>query len=73
MNPINKYYLGIIFDEDSIEEFVKEAKKLDKKVHIYVFSLDESIPEKEFKDLKNKAKLCPIPEAILHVYRRIFK
>ena len=68
-----EYYLGIIFDEDSIEEFVKEAKKLDKKVHIYVFSLDESIPEKEFKDLKNKAKLCPIPEAILHVYRRIFK
>lgn len=67
------YYLGIIFDEDYIEDFVKEAKKLDKKIHVYVFSLDESVPEKEFKELKNKAKLCPIPEVILHVYRRIFK
>jgi hypothetical protein len=23
--------------------------------------------------MKGKVKLCPIPEAILHVYRRIFK
>ncbi|MEK6858356.1 MAG: site-specific DNA-methyltransferase [Nanoarchaeota archaeon] len=69
----HNYYLGIVFDEDSIEDFVKEAKKLDKKIHVYVFSLDGKVPEKEFKELKNKAKLCPIPEVILHVYRRIFK
>lgn len=67
------HHLGIIFDEDSIEDFVKEAKKIDGKIHVYVFSLDESVPTKEFKDLKNKVKLCPIPEVILHVYRRIFK
>ena len=27
----------------------------------------------EFKDVKQKVKLSPIPEAILRVYRRIFK
>lgn len=69
----NDYYIGIIFDDDYIEDFVKEAKKIEGKIHVYVFSLDESVPEKEFKELKNKVKLCPIPEVILHVYRRIFK
>lgn len=69
----HKYYLGIIFDEDSIKDFVKEAKEIDGKIHVYIFSLDETVPEYEFKELKNKVKLCPIPEVILHVYRRIFK
>jgi adenine-specific DNA-methyltransferase len=68
-----EYYLGIIFDEEYIEDFVKEAKKINEKMHVYVFSLDENVPTKEFKDIKNKVKLCPIPEVILHVYRRIFK
>ncbi len=67
------HYLGIIFDEENIEDFVKEAKKLKDKINVYVFSLDDSVPEQEFKELKGKAKLCAIPEAILHVYRRVFK
>lgn len=66
-------YTGILFEEDYTDEFIKELKKLDKKVNVYIFSLDDSVPEEEFKELKNKVKLCAIPEAILHVYRRIFK
>lgn len=67
------HYLGIIFDEEIIEDFVKEAKKLKEKINVYVFSLDDSVPEQEFKELKGRVKLCAIPEVILHVYRRVFK
>jgi adenine-specific DNA-methyltransferase len=66
-------YLGIVFDEDAFEDFIKEIKKIDGKFNVYAFSLDESVPGKDFKEIKDKIKLCPIPEAILHVYRRIFK
>jgi adenine-specific DNA-methyltransferase len=67
------HYLGIIFDEEKVDDFVKEAKKLREKINVYVFSLDDSVPEQEFKELKGRIKLCAIPEAILHVYRRVFK
>lgn len=66
-------HLGIIFDEDEIDSFIKDAKEIKGKFNVYVFSLDDSVPEKEFRSMKGKVKLCPIPEAILHVYRRIFK
>ena len=66
-------YLGIVFDEDATEDFIKEVEKIDGNFNVYAFSLDESVPEKDFKKVKDKVKLCPIPEAILHVYRRIFK
>lgn len=66
-------HLGIIFDEDEIDNFIKEAKEIKGKFNVYVFSLDDNIPEREFRSMKGKVKLCPIPEAILHVYRRIFK
>jgi adenine-specific DNA-methyltransferase len=69
----NDIYLGIIFDEDSIDNFIKDAKEIDGKFNVYVFSLDDGVPEREFRSMKGKVKLCPIPEAILHVYRRIFK
>jgi len=66
-------YLGIIFDEDSIADFVKESKKINNKFNVYIFSLDASVPEDEFKEIKDKVTLCPIPEVILQVYRRVFK
>ena len=66
-------YLGIVFDEDVTEDFIEEVKNINGKFNVYIFSLDESVPEKDFKEVKDRIKLCPIPEAILHVYRRIFK
>lgn len=65
--------VGIIFDDEAISDFITEAKNIKGKFNIYVFSLDESVPSFEFKELQERVKLCPIPEVILHVYRRIFK
>ena len=66
-------YLGIIFDDNGIESFKKEAKKLNKQFIVYVFSLDESAREDEFKDVADLVELKPIPAVILNVYKRIFK
>src|SRR3989344_5733226 len=57
--------LGIIFDDEYIDEFVKEAEKINGKIHVYVFSHDDSVPTSEFKAIKNKVTLYPIPETIL--------
>lgn len=69
----DKIHLGIIFDEDSIADFIKEAKKINNKFNVYMFSLDASVPEQDFEEIKDKVTLCPIPEVILQVYRRVFK
>lgn len=69
----NEHYTGIIFDQLSIPKFKKEAAKLDKPISVYVFSLGDDDFSAEFADMKKKIKVCSIPEAILRVYRRIFK
>ena len=66
-------HLGIIYDDDGIEPFKKEVKKLNKKLVVYVFSLDESAREEEFEDMNGNVELKPIPAVILNVYKRIFK
>jgi len=66
-------HLGIIYDDDGIEPFKKEAKKLNKQFVVYVFSLDESAREEEFEDMNGNIELKPIPAVILNVYKRIFK
>ncbi len=66
-------FLGIIYDDDGIEPFKKEAKKMKKKFVVYVFSLDESAREDEFEDVEDLVELKPIPAVILNVYKRIFK
>jgi len=66
-------HLGIIFDDDGIEPFKKEVKKLNKQFVVYVFSLDESAREEEFEDMTQMVELRPIPAVILNVYKRIFK
>ncbi|MGB2842774.1 MAG: site-specific DNA-methyltransferase [Halobacteriota archaeon] len=66
-------HLGIIYDDDGIEPFKKEVKKLNKKFIVYVFSLDESAREEEFEDVAELVELKPIPAVILNVYKRIFK
>lgn len=66
-------YLGIAFTSDGIEPLVKEIEKMSGHFQVYVFSFDDSVPEDEFKSVKKRVTLCPIPEAILRVYRRVFK
>ena len=66
-------HLGIIYDDDGIESFKKEARKINKKFVVYVFSLDDSAREEEFEDISKLVELKPIPAVILNVYKRIFK
>jgi adenine-specific DNA-methyltransferase len=67
------HYTGIIFDQLAIKEFKKAIKDIKGKISVYIFSLGDDSFEDEFEDIKQKVKLSPIPEAILKVYRRIFK
>jgi len=67
------HYTGIIWDQTAISEFKKVIKDIKGKFSVYVFSLSDETFDDEFKDVKQKVKLSPIPEAILRVYRRIFR
>jgi len=69
----NESHLGIIFDDEYIDDFVKEVDKISGKFNVYVFSHDDSVPSKEFKKIKSRVTLKPIPETILKVYRAVFK
>ncbi len=68
-----KKFLGVIFEIDAIADFKKEAEKHKGNFVVYCFSYTEAAPEKEFKGLKNKYVLKPIPAIILKVYEEIFK
>ena len=68
-----KQMTGIIFDEDAISDFKKEAKKHKKPIVVYVFSYDHTYNEEDFEDLENLKVVKPIPEVILNVYRKIYK
>ena len=69
----NSHYTGIIFDQLAIPDFKKAIKDIKGKFSVYVFSLGDDTFDEEFEDIRQKVKLSPIPEAILRVYRRIFK
>jgi len=64
---------GIIYDEDAILDFKKEAKKYKKPFVVYVFSYDHTYNEEDFEGLDNLETVKPIPEVILNVYRKIYK
>lgn len=68
-----KKHTGIIFDHLSINDFKSQIIKMSGKVSVYVFSLGDDSFDEEFADIKSRVRLSPIPEAILRVYRRIFK
>lgn len=69
----NSHYTGIIFDQLAIPEFKKAIKDIKSKFSVYIFSLGDDTFDEEFADMKQRVKLSPIPEAILRVYRRIFR
>jgi len=69
----SSHYTGIIWDQTAIQAFKKAVKDIKEKFSVYVFSLGDETFDDEFEDVKQKVQLSPIPEAILRVYRRIFK
>ncbi|MFZ5819898.1 MAG: site-specific DNA-methyltransferase [Chloroflexota bacterium] len=68
----NQRYTAILFDQLSIPDLKEELETLDKPVSVYIFSLEDDNFANEFADMKEKVKVCSIPEAILRVYRRIY-
>jgi adenine-specific DNA-methyltransferase len=70
---VDKKHTGIIFDYNAIADFCEAIKDIDGKFSVYVFSYSDETFDKDFEAVKNKVKLSPIPEAILKVYRRIFR
>jgi adenine-specific DNA-methyltransferase len=64
---------GIIYDEDSIEDFKKAIRNIKKPISVYVFSYTHEYNEEDFSDLDNIIKIKPIPEVILNTYKKIFK
>lgn len=69
----NDHVTGILFDLDSIEAFKSELAKQNIPAHIYVFSLSNDTYDDDFADLGLEHELCPIPESILEVYRKLFR
>lgn len=66
-------YMGILFDQLEIPKFKKIVRAYKKPISVYVFSLSDDDFGEEFFDMRDRVKVCSIPEAILRVYRRIFK
>jgi len=66
-------YTGIIFDQLSFADFKKTVATVNKPISLYIFSLADEDFSDDFADMKDIVKICSIPEAILRVYRRIFK
>jgi adenine-specific DNA-methyltransferase len=66
-------HTGILFNENAIPELKKYITRSRGPWSVYIFSLSDDTFEGVFDDLKQKITVAPIPEAILRVYRRIFK
>jgi len=64
---------GILFDLDCLNELKKKLNALKVPSSIYVFSLSNDTYDSDFEDLEIEYELCPIPESILEVYRKLFK
>ncbi len=66
---------AIIYDESCIEMCIDKLNQLNSGLPaiIYVFSYDHEYFPEDFKSLKIKFNVKPIPEAILNVYRKIAK
>lgn len=68
-----KEQTGILFDLDSLAEFKSRLNEKKCRTNIYVFSLSNDKFDEDFQDLNLEHEICPIPESILEVYRRLFK
>lgn len=64
---------GVLCDLDALETFKDKLQEQKLPAHIYVFSLTNDTFNDDFEDLRLEHELCPIPESILEVYRKLFK
>lgn len=68
----NREQTGILFDLDAIDDFKIRLEENNCKTNIYVFSLTNDTFVEDFEDLSLEHEICPIPESILEVYKRLF-
>lgn len=68
-----KHTTGILFDLDDIDAFKAKLKAQKMPASIYVFSLSNDTFDEDFENLGLTHELCPIPQSILEVYRKLFK
>lgn len=68
----NDHITGILFDVDSIKEFKEKIGSKNMPANLYIFSLSNDTFDNDFEDLDVDHTLCPIPESILEVYRKLF-
>ncbi|MDP2670966.1 MAG: site-specific DNA-methyltransferase [bacterium] len=69
----SEHLTGILFDLNSIDDFKKTVREQKLPANIYVFSLTNDTYDEDFEDLGIDHNLCPIPESILEVYRKVFR
>jgi len=67
-----KHVTGILFDLESIAPLKRRINVLGMPANLYIFSLTNDTFDNDFADLKVEYNLCPIPESILEVYRKLF-
>lgn len=68
----NDHTTGILFDLDAIAEFKEKIESKELPANLYIFSLTHDTFEDDFASLNVPHTLCPIPESILEVYRKLF-
>lgn len=66
---------AIIFDPHNIAESFRQIEELDseKPLNAYIFSYSSYTYDEDIPETNLQYTLCPIPENILEVYRRIFR
>lgn len=69
----SEHCTGVLFNLDAIAEFKKKLQEQELSANIYVFSLTNDTYDEDFADLGLEHRLCPIPESILEVYRKLFR
>ena len=71
----DEHYCVIIFNTDSILEIIQYFNQLNDNLalHIYIFSFNSDNYSSDFRGLKRKTEIIPVPESILEVYQRIFR
>ena len=68
----NDHITGILFDLDALTEFKEKIDSKELPANLYIFSLTHDTFEDDFASLNVPHTLCPIPESILEVYRKLF-
>jgi adenine-specific DNA-methyltransferase len=68
-------YTAVLFDQDDFDEFIAKVNGLmnEKELSIYVFSLSSDTFDDSFTTISRGYRLCPVPDGIMAVYKKIFK